>query len=336
MVYRETPRIAAKDGRLDGVIDDADARPRLRRFDFVRAESQLDLPRVLLASGTLRGRRGPDRLPGNADPALHDSLAPSATSISSQVPRYPPSETSRPPGSAAAPRLSCGQVRSHARKRKSSQSWTLRRERIDRDFKLFPWVDRRQYASSIPPRASRSIFVYKQPVATITVPPGQSVILDRNGIILPREDIDTKKLGPLIRIDCRQGPGSAALGQSAGPDLEIVRPWRRGPTAGTLRPGSCTSSLGSSRNLIEPGRPPQTRHSACWLSSPPMIAGICSFRTAEKVMVLWGEAPESETSGNLEREGKMGNPEKMGDDAVPSNSAPAAITGGFPPRSSFR
>ena len=36
MVHRETPRIAAKDGRLDGVIDDADSRPRprLRRFDF--------------------------------------------------------------------------------------------------------------------------------------------------------------------------------------------------------------------------------------------------------------------------------------------------------------
>ena len=50
MVYRETPRIAAKDGRLDGVIDDADSRPRLRRFDFVRSERQLDLPRVLLAS----------------------------------------------------------------------------------------------------------------------------------------------------------------------------------------------------------------------------------------------------------------------------------------------
>ena len=49
MAYRETPRIAAQDGRLDGVIDDADSRPRFRRFDFVRAERQLDLPRVLLA-----------------------------------------------------------------------------------------------------------------------------------------------------------------------------------------------------------------------------------------------------------------------------------------------
>ena len=44
MVYRETPGIAAQDGRLEGVIDDAEARPRLRRFDFVRAERQLDFP----------------------------------------------------------------------------------------------------------------------------------------------------------------------------------------------------------------------------------------------------------------------------------------------------
>ena len=50
MSYRETPRIAAKDGRLDGVVDDANPRPRLRRFDFVHAERQLDIPRVVVAA----------------------------------------------------------------------------------------------------------------------------------------------------------------------------------------------------------------------------------------------------------------------------------------------
>ena len=50
MSYRETPRIAAKDGRLDGVVDDANPRPRLRRFEFVHAERQLDIPRVVVAA----------------------------------------------------------------------------------------------------------------------------------------------------------------------------------------------------------------------------------------------------------------------------------------------
>ncbi len=53
MSYRETPRIAAKDGRLEGAVDDEDPRSRLRRFDFIRAERQLDIPRVVLATGAL-------------------------------------------------------------------------------------------------------------------------------------------------------------------------------------------------------------------------------------------------------------------------------------------
>ena len=88
MVYRETPRIAAQDGRLDGVVDDTGPGPRLRRFDFVRTQRQLDLPRVLLACSLSVVWISLGGLHGNAGPAVHDRLAPSATGVSGEIPRY--------------------------------------------------------------------------------------------------------------------------------------------------------------------------------------------------------------------------------------------------------
>ena len=87
------------------------------------------------------------------------------------------------------------------------------------------------------------------------------MILDRNGHLLPGEDIDTVKLGPLIRIT---GTG---LDQPAT-DNRPGRVWRSSaPAAEASRLERCVrewqGSPGFSRKRIEPGWPPRSGHSAC-------------------------------------------------------------------------
>src|SRR5208283_1702981 len=256
MVYRETPRIAAQDGRLDGVIDDADSRPRLRRFDFVRAERQLDLPRVLLASClfvagvALMGYLGTQALRSTIR-WLHQQPQYQVRFLDIRLQDEPPAWFR---GGAQA---FLRQVRENVKEAEVLPVMDLETDRIDRDFRLFPWVDhvaRVEY----PPQGITVHLLYKQPVATIPFPPGGHVILDRKATILPGEDIDTKKLGPLIKIT---GTGLDQPASDNQPGLEIIRPRRRGATAGTLRPGSCNpcrvfpGTGSSSRSRIGSGTP---------------------------------------------------------------------------------
>jgi hypothetical protein len=300
MVYRETPRIAAKDGRLDGVIDDAGSRPRLRRFDFVRSERQLDLPRVLLGSClfvagvALIGYLGTQALRTMIH-WLHQQPQYQVKFLEIRLQNEPPAWFR---GGAQA---FLRQVREHRKEAEVLPVLELEIERIDRDFRLFPWVDdvtRVEY----PPQGITVHLVYKQPVATIIpFPPGAHVILDRNGHILPGEDIDTEKLGPLIRIT-GMGLDQPATDNRPGTAWKSSAPGVEGP-----RLERCV--LGAARLagfLQEPDRASE----AASVPALRVLAIVATDRrglfvqNVEGVMIYWGEVPGWEASGNLKAKEK--------------------------------
>ena len=316
MVYRETPRIAAKDGRLDGVIDDADSRPRLRRFDFVRAERQLDLPRVLLASClflagvALIGYLGTQAL-RTMIRWLHQQPQYQVKFLDIRLQDEPPAWFRG--GSQAFLR----QVRENAKEAEVLPVLELETERIDRDFKLFPWVDdvtRVEY----PPQGITVHLVYKQPVATIPFPPGEHVILDRNSHILPVKDIDTEKLGPLIRIT-GTGLDQPAADNRPGRAWRSSAPARRGPHGWNAASWELQGLPGFSRKLIEPAkprrygtpRPDYRRDRSPWL--------VHSERRGRDDLL--GRGARIGSQRKPRGEGKMGDAEKMGVDPVPSHSS---------------
>ncbi len=296
MVYRETPRIAAQDGRLDGVVDDTGPGPRLRRFDFVRTQRQLDLPRVLLACSLLLsglalvGYMGMQALRSMIG-WLHQQPDYQVKFLDIRLEDEPPAWFR---GGAQAFLRQVQNLRTEAA---LLPVLDIESERIKRDFSLFPWVDevtRVEY----PPHGITVHLVYKRPVATIAFPLGGRVILDRHGHILPGEDIDTDKLGPLIRIwakgldhpaaDNRPGvPWKSSAPDGEGPRLErwVVAAAR---LAGFLQEADRAGEAAVS---------PALRVQAI------LATDDCRYlflQTAEKVMVLWGEALESETSAGLE------------------------------------
>jgi hypothetical protein len=299
MVYRETPRIAAEDGRLDGVIEDADSRPRLRRFVFVRAERQLDLPRVLLASClvvaglALIGYLGTQAL-RTMIRWLHQQPQYQVKFLDIRLQNEPPAWFR---GGAQA---FLRQVRENAKEAEVLPVLELETERIDRDFRLFPWVDdvtRVEY----PPQGITVHLVYKQPVATIPFPPGEHVILDRNGHILPGKDIDTLKLGSLIRIT-GTGLDQPAAENRPGRAWKSSAPGAEGP-----RLKRCVLGAARLAGFL------QETDRASEAESVPALRVLVIVATdrrgffvqnAEDTMIYWGEAPGSEASGNLAAQGK--------------------------------
>jgi len=201
MEYRETPRIAATEGRLDAVIDQPDPRPRLRRFDLIRAQRQFDLPRVVAAVLLFLAGLGVLGYLGTQAVRL-------AVRWLHQQPQYqlrfqdiklaePPPHWFR--GGAEA---LLKQVRENVGEAEILPIMELKPDRIEHDFKLFHWVDDVRLVE-YPPQGITVHLVYKQPVAMIPIPSGDPAILDRNGHLLPADDIDTEKLGPLIKITGR-------------------------------------------------------------------------------------------------------------------------------------
>jgi len=294
MGYRETPRIAADHGRLEGVIDDADSRPRLRRFDFVRAERQLDLPRVLLAFCLLV-----------AGVALLGYLGTQASRSMirwlHQQPQYQVRfldihlQDEPPPWFRGGTQAFLQQVRDNVKEAEILPAMDLETERIDRAFRKFPWVDdvtRVEY----PPQGITVHLVYKQPVATISFSPEEHVILDSKATILPEKDIDTKKLGRLIRID------PSGLDQPAS-DNQPGLAWKSSaPGAEGQRLERCVLGAAMLAGFFrDPGR----AREAASIPALRVLAIVATDRrgffvqNSEGAMIYWGDAPGSEASGNL-------------------------------------
>ena len=297
MEYREAPRIAAKEGRLDGVIDHPDPRPRLRRFELIRAHRQLDLPRVVAAVLLSLAALGILGYVGTQGVRL-------AVHWLHQQPQYqlrfldiklaePPPAWFR--GGAEA---FLKQVRDNVGEAEILPVMELPSDRIEHDFKLFHWVDdvrRVEY----PPQGITVHLVYKQPVAIIPLPAGDMAVLDRSGHLLPVDDIDTEMLGPLIKV--------TGLGLAPSTENRPGKAWKSSaPGAEGARLERCVRGAASlAAFLIEPAR----ANEAAAVPALRVLSIVATdprglFVQTDDAMIFWGENPGEETIGNLGSEEK--------------------------------
>jgi hypothetical protein len=322
MEYRETPRIAATDGRIDGVIDDAAPRPRFRRFEFVRSERHLDLTRVVLVGGaflvaiSLLGYLGIQGLNG-AIGWLHRQPQYQVRFQDIQLQHPPPSWF------RGGTEAFLKQVRDAAGEAEVLPVLELKEKQIKRDFQDSPWVEevkRIEY----PPQGIKVHLAYKTPVAVISYARGEQIILDRAGAILPLEDVDTEKLGPRIKI---VGTGLAPSAENrAG---KIWKSSATGPNAAKLE----RSVLGAARLagfLFEPERAREASNSpalriltviATDRRGEPDGRGLF-IQNAEDAIILWGDAPGEEKGNGLAAEEKWEILKKWGKSSTPRTLPP--------------
>ena len=309
MEYRKTPRIAAPEGRLDEVIDDATPRPRLRRFDFVTAPRHIDMTRVILAGFALLSIVA-------AGLYLGTHAFRSAIDLLRRQPQYQLGFHEiklkhDPPvwfrGGAAS---FLKQVRATAGESEVLPLLELEKGRIERDFKVFPWVDdvrRIEY----PPGGIEVDLVYKIPVAVIPFRRGAQIVVDAHGHVLPSEDIDPRTLTALVKI---MGTPEVPLVPSV--ENPPGKAWKSG-AAGALGARQDRAVLGAAKLagfLDEPDR----RQEAALLPALRIVTIIATddrglfVQNAEETTILWGDAPGDEAARRTECRGKMANFEKMG------------------------
>lgn len=170
----------------------------------------------------------------------------------------------------------------------------LEKGRIERDFKVFPWVEhvrRIEY----PPGGIEVDLVYKTPVAVIPFRRGAQIVVDAHGHVLPAEDIDPKTLSTLIKI---MGPFEAPLVPSV--DNPPGKAWKSG-AAGALGARQDRGVVGAAKLaefLDEPGR----RQEAALLPAIRIMTIIATddhdrgffMQNAEQTTILWGNAPDDE------------------------------------------
>ena len=318
MDHRQTPRLAATEEAKSPAIDLAESRPRFRRLEFTRGQRPLDIKRVLLAGLAVLAALAATVLVGNE--VLHRAMQWLERQPEYQL-RFLDIELSPSPpawfrgGSEAFLR----QVKENRKEDDLLPILELEPERIVSDFKLFPWVDdvpRVEY----PPRSIKVYLVYKKPVAVMTLPTGEKIVLDGQGHIVPTSDIDDEKLGPLIKI-----AGTGLVHSPGNRPGEVWKSAALPPEAGKKERGV----LGAARLaafLSEPSRAsaaaalPALRFWAIYATDPPYDRGLF-VRSAEDT-ILWGNSPGEKAIGEPDAEEKWSILEKWAKSA-PRSPLPA-------------
>lgn len=159
-------------------------------------------------------------------------------------------------------------------------------------------VDRVSY----PPRGLRVGLQYREPVALVKVRGGSEFLLDSSARILPREDVDLERLGPVIVV---QGKGLT------GPlDPRPGATWKPKPgvteiSVGNGRIPDATKLAGFLVNQLRSVHNPSPAAFEIGSINPmaPDNRGLFLFH-GENTWIQWGKAPGEESRGSLVAEEK--------------------------------
>jgi len=301
MEYRNSPRIAAPEGRLDEVIDDAAPRPRLRRLNFVTAPRHIDMTRVILAGLTLLSIVIVGLYLGTH--AFRSALDLLRRQPQYQLGFHEIKLKHDPPiwfrgGTASFLK----QVRATAGESEVLPLLELEKGRIERDFKVFPWVDdvrRIEY----PPGGIEVDLAYKIPVAVIPFRRGAQIVVDAHGHVLPSEDIDPETLTALVKI-----MGTPDVPQVPSVENPPGKTWKSG-AAGALGARQDRAVVGAAKLAGFLDRPDR-RQEAEVLPALRIVTIITNedrglfVLNAEDTNILWGGAPGDEGAKEPSAEAK--------------------------------
>ncbi|MDG3003048.1 hypothetical protein [Paludisphaera mucosa] len=290
MNYRDIPRIVASDGD-----DDAPEVPsRPRRFEFVRTTGRLDVRRLATACVLTACILAVLAYAGG-------HAVSSAVAWLHKQPRYqlrfdrielpvPPPSCFR--GGAAT---FLDRVRRNANEPEVLPVLDVDPDRIGDVFKHFPWVERVE-SIAFPPRGLVVRLAYRIPVARVQVTAADQVVLDREGCILPQQDIDTERLGRLISIQVH----GLTL-----PDKDRVGKIWRTETAKTPERAAVDRGIVQAAKLagffLEPGREAEAvaepSLQVLAIHDDPKLNRGWFVQTTPGAFILWGRGPGDEQPG---------------------------------------
>jgi len=154
-----------------------------------------------------------------------------------------------------------------------------------------PWVEEvKSIVVSSYPNQLKIELVYRQPVAVLNVPgnTGGKIVLDRQGVVLPIDDVDLKRAGSLIRIDGLSGP------LEPRPGLTLV-------SSGSPDEPRLEAALKLTNFAMSQSESHSTQPEPSLLQAVNLRYGNRQIfaQTRDGLWVLWGDAPDLEPAGSL-------------------------------------
>jgi hypothetical protein len=184
-------------------------------------------------------------------------------------------------------------VRSESKEPERQSVLDLDLERLARAFRLDCWVRqvvrvRRSYPNQVVVR-----LVYREPVAFVTVREGRTIVLDQDGVVVPRKDIEPGPNSPLIQVfGLDLAPGSSREGETVKRTSEIegIEEVDEAVVAGAR----LAAFLRTVQSSVTPGPEPMGRFS--------IHAGDRNnlwIQYGDSLLFRWREPPGRETPGEL-------------------------------------
>jgi hypothetical protein len=304
MEHREPPRIASSERQVDAAADLAGGRFRLRRFDAIGNSRKFDYSRasLLVVAGlalavalvylTDRARRVAVAW------LAHQSQYQLAFDRIELAPEPPPWYQGGRHAFLKGVRLAAGERENVAVLDESPDHLAIA-------FKKYAWVEEVVKVAYGPSRI-RVDLRYRQPVAWVRLRDGNQKVVDRNGIILPAENVDVAVLGQVIEIsgDISAGglaapsdPRSGVIWKSAGDGTGLGQVEERIVAASKLAAFLTQAA--------------QANDAQQYPSLHVIRIVVTDFRArglfvvnAEGAAILWGDAPGDEPTGKPTAEEK--------------------------------
>ncbi len=289
MEYRDLSRIVASEA-----ADDAEAPARVRRFEFVRSTGRLDL-RKLVAALLLSVSVLAVLLYAGGQ-VVNSGVAWLHRQPQYQLP-FDKIELPIPPPACFRGGVATflDRVRRNAEEAEVLPILDVDPERIRAAFKRFPWVEE-VLSVEFPPRGLVVRLAYREPVAKVQLTGADQLLLDREGCILPVDDIDVEHVKPLIAI---KGDGLTRPGKD-----RIGKLWRTEASEtprGSLVDQGVIQAAHLAGFLLESTRREQADASSglkivTIYATEPANRGLF-IRNAEGTSILWGRGPGDEQPG---------------------------------------
>jgi hypothetical protein len=230
MEHREPPRIATSGQQFDDAAERAGGRFRLRRFDEEGNHRKIDYRRAgLLISVGLALVAGMLYLTHQARRVSLDWLAHQSQyqlpfdqiELAPETPRW----------YQGGPRAFLERVRLGAGEPENIAVLEVPQDHLAVAFKKYAWVEE-VVKVAYPPGRIRVDVRYRKPAAWVQLQGAEQRIVDRNGIILPTDDVDVAALGQVIKISghgllAPSDPRPGVVWKSSGDGPGLDRPDER-------------------------------------------------------------------------------------------------------------
>ncbi len=159
------------------------------------------------------------------------------------------------------------------------------------DFRLNPWISRAEVATRTFPKTVTVSLVYREPVARVVTEEGGPFLVDREGVVLPRDDVDRSWAENLVEIMADNPPTEPEPGLAWPGDDP---PGKIGPRSRVVQAARLARFF-QDRRVKDSPKSPQTEPRKIYDAKDSKVLWV--YMADPKIVVNWGPIQDRNVAG---------------------------------------